>query len=53
MQRDNCELTEVYHCIIHQENLCSKVLKIEHIVITAVNSYNGQTDKSLPISVFL
>uniref|UniRef100_A0A3B4GZR3 DUF4371 domain-containing protein n=1 Tax=Pundamilia nyererei TaxID=303518 RepID=A0A3B4GZR3_9CICH len=35
MQEENCtgELT-AYHCIIHQETLCGKVLKMEHVMIT-------------------
>uniref|UniRef100_A0A3B4FQX6 DUF4371 domain-containing protein n=1 Tax=Pundamilia nyererei TaxID=303518 RepID=A0A3B4FQX6_9CICH len=35
MQEENCtdELT-AYHCITHQERLCGKVLKMEHVMIT-------------------
>lgn len=33
MQEEKCagELT-VYHCIIHQDSLCGKALKIEHVI---------------------
>ncbi len=41
MQRENCtrELT-VYHCIIHQETLCSKALKMEHVMSTVIQTVN-------------
>lgn len=39
MQQENCvgELT-VYHCIIHQEALCGKVLKMEHVMSTVMQT---------------
>ena len=41
MQEENCtgELT-AYHCIIHQETLCGKVLKMEHAMNTATQTVN-------------
>ncbi|KAL0163337.1 hypothetical protein M9458_042733, partial [Cirrhinus mrigala] len=41
MQRENCtcELT-VYHCIIHQESLCGKALKMEHVMSTVTQTVN-------------
>ena len=33
------ELT-VYHCIIHQESLCGKALKIEHVMSTITRVVN-------------
>ncbi|XP_060786987.1 general transcription factor II-I repeat domain-containing protein 2-like [Neoarius graeffei] len=48
MQRENCtgELT-VYHCIIHQEMLCSKVLKMEHVISTITQTVNFIRGKDL------
>lgn len=39
--QENCtgELT-AYHCIIHQETLCGKVLKMEHVMITVTQSWD-------------
>lgn len=41
MQRENstCELT-VYHCIIHQERLRGKALKMEHVMSTVTQTVN-------------
>ncbi|KAL1268530.1 hypothetical protein QQF64_033893 [Cirrhinus molitorella] len=41
MQSENCtcELT-VYHCIIHQESLCGKALKMEHVMNTVAQTVN-------------
>ena len=40
-QEENCAgvLTE-YHCIIHQETMCRKVLKIEHVITTETQTLN-------------
>lgn len=55
MQEENCaaELT-AYHCIIHQETLCGKVLKMEHMMSTVTDRklYPSQGIKSPPISIF-
>ena len=39
MQEENCtgELTAC-HCIIHQETLCGKVLKMEHVINTVTQT---------------
>ena len=55
MQDENVtsELTS-YHCIIHQESLCGKALKMEHvmsIITRAVNLYQSQRFKSPPVQV--
>uniref|UniRef100_A0A3B4AJP6 Uncharacterized protein n=1 Tax=Periophthalmus magnuspinnatus TaxID=409849 RepID=A0A3B4AJP6_9GOBI len=41
MQEENCtrELT-AYHCIIHQEALCGKVLKMDHVMSTVTQTVN-------------
>lgn len=48
MQEENCvgELT-VYHCIIHQESLCGKVLKMEHVMNTVTQTINFIRAKGL------
>lgn len=41
MQEENVtdELT-AYHCIIHQESLCGKALKMEHVMSTITQAVN-------------
>lgn len=48
MQEENCtgELT-AYHCIIHQEALCGKVLKVDHVMSTVTQTVNFIRDKGL------
>ncbi|XP_035500193.1 general transcription factor II-I repeat domain-containing protein 2-like [Scophthalmus maximus] len=48
MQEENCtgELT-AYHCIIHQEMLCCKVLKMEHVMNTVTQTVNFIRAKGL------
>ncbi|XP_026582004.1 general transcription factor II-I repeat domain-containing protein 2-like [Pseudonaja textilis] len=48
MKRENCigELI-VYHSIIHQETLCGKALKMEHVMYTVIQIVNFIRDKGL------
>ncbi|XP_061765856.1 general transcription factor II-I repeat domain-containing protein 2-like [Nerophis ophidion] len=48
MREENCagELC-VYHCIIHQESLCAKALKMEHVMTTVTKVVNFIRAKSL------
>nr|XP_046210501.1 general transcription factor II-I repeat domain-containing protein 2-like [Oncorhynchus gorbuscha] len=48
MREENCagELT-VYHCIIHQEALCAKSLKMEHVMTTVTQVVNFIRAKGL------
>lgn len=48
MQEESCtgELT-AYHCIIHQEALCGKVLKMEHVTSTVTQTVNFTRAKGL------
>ncbi|XP_053541156.1 general transcription factor II-I repeat domain-containing protein 2B-like [Ictalurus punctatus] len=48
MQEENCtgELT-ANHCIIHQESLCGKVLKMEHVMSTVTQTVNFIRAKGL------
>lgn len=48
MREENCagELT-VYHCIIHQESLCAKALKMEHVMTTVTQVVNFIRAKGL------
>lgn len=48
MWEENCagELT-VYHCIIHQESLCGRALKMEHVMITVTQVVNFLRAKGL------
>lgn len=48
MQGENCtgELT-AYHCITHQESLCGKVLKMDHVMSTVTQAVNFITANGL------
>lgn len=48
MQEENCtvELT-AYHCIIHQEVLCGKVLKMDHVMSIVTQTINFIRAKGL------
>lgn len=48
MREENCagELT-VYHCIIHQEALCAKAIKMEHVMTTVTQVVNFIRAKGL------
>lgn len=48
MQGENCtgELT-AHHCITHQESLCGKVLKMDHVMSTVTQAVNFITAKGL------
>ncbi|XP_039190545.1 general transcription factor II-I repeat domain-containing protein 2-like [Crotalus tigris] len=48
MKSENCtgELT-AYHCIIHLETLCSKTLKMEHVMSTVTQTVNFIRSKGL------
>uniref|UniRef100_A0A3P9DNK1 SPIN-DOC-like zinc-finger domain-containing protein n=1 Tax=Maylandia zebra TaxID=106582 RepID=A0A3P9DNK1_9CICH len=48
MRAENCagELT-VYHCIIHQESLCGKALKMEHVMTAVTRVINFIRAKGL------
>lgn len=40
MQEDNAGEVTFYHCIIHQESLCGKALKREHVMTTVTGVIN-------------
>uniref|UniRef100_A0AAR2IK74 SPIN-DOC-like zinc-finger domain-containing protein n=1 Tax=Pygocentrus nattereri TaxID=42514 RepID=A0AAR2IK74_PYGNA len=48
MQEENCtgELT-AYHCIIHQEALCGKALKMDHVMSAVTQTVNFMRSKGL------
>jgi len=50
---ENCssELT-VYHCIIHKKSLCVKILKVEHVLTTVMQTVNFITAKGLDRRTF-
>lgn len=43
-RRLECETSTIafssYHCIIHQENLCAKLLKMDHVMSTVIHTVN-------------
>ncbi|XP_061092579.1 protein FAM200A-like [Conger conger] len=52
MQEENCtgEL-KVYHCIIHKETLCGKVLKMEHLMSTVTQTVNFIDVETAPVQI--